>query len=269
MKKIIGKINETGTLLVEAMAMLGLISMVTPVLYKKASERTVELQDINASSQLRALSSAVDSYLKDNFAKITKGETVTNSANDSVNYAAFAGASNGTIGPIPISHFVDYLPYGFLDAAGNARETKLFANDYAVVIKMEADIQNVGGTDKALSQVLTGFVKATPKIAEELGNVRSSRIASMIGSNGGYVTGGGATAMGAQGIWQVPVAQLGFGNLADNTFVVSSIQPIASQGLANEDVLHRKDEPDADQELNTMETDLFMGFGPNTTRNIR
>ena len=59
MKKILNKINETGTLLVEALAMLGLISMVTPVLYKKASERTVELQDINASSQLRAIGAAI------------------------------------------------------------------------------------------------------------------------------------------------------------------------------------------------------------------
>ena len=38
MKKILGKFNETGTLLVEAMAMLGLIAMVTPVLYKKAAD---------------------------------------------------------------------------------------------------------------------------------------------------------------------------------------------------------------------------------------
>ena len=105
MKKILGKFNETGTLLVEAMAMLGLIAMVTPVLYKKAAERTVELQDVNASSQLRALSSAVDSYIKDNFAKITQGETI-----DGVNYGAFAGATSGTVGPIALSQFADYLP---------------------------------------------------------------------------------------------------------------------------------------------------------------
>lgn len=75
--------------------------------------------------------------------------------------------------------------------------------------------------------------------------------------------------MGAQGIWSVPTNQFPNGNLADNTFVISSLQPISSQGLANEDVLHRKDEPDNDQELNTMETDLFMGSSIGTTRNIR
>lgn len=268
MKKIFGNINEKGTLLVEAMAMLGLIAMVTPVLYKKAAERTVELQDVNASSQLRALSSAVDSYLKDNFAKITKGDTI-----DGIDYGSFANADSGTVGPIPLNHFADYLPYGFLTDGGAARETKLFTDDYQVWVKLEADYANYTDPDgnpqrKALSQILTGFVSATPKNAEELGQVRSSRIASMIGSNGGYVL-DDSTVMGAQGIWSVPVDQFNGLNAANRPFVVSSLQPISSQGLANEDVLHRKDEPDADQELNTMETDLFMGFSENTTRNIR
>ena len=262
MKKILGKFNETGTLLVEAMAMLGLIAMVTPVLYKKAAERTVELQDVNASSQLRALSSAVDSYIKDNFAKITQGETI-----DGVNYGAFTGATNGTVGPIALSQFADYLPYGFLNNDGTARETKLFTDGYQVWIKMEADYVGAGNNRRARSQILTGFISAVPKNPQEIGQVRASRIASMVGSNGGYVTGGNA--MGAQGIWSVPTNQFPNGNLADNTFVISSLQPISSQGLANEDVLHRKDEPDNDQELNTMETDLFMGSSIGTTRNIR
>lgn len=267
MKKIIGKVNEAGTLLVEAMAMLGLIAMVTPVLYKKAAERTVELQDVNASSQLRALSSAVDSYLKDNFARITEGDSVTTTGG-AYSYADFRNATSGTVGPISLAHFRDYLPYGFLDG-DNARETKIFRNNYQVVIKLATDSRVVDGERKFFSKILTGFVTAVPKNADELGNVRASRIASMVGSNGGYVTNG--VAMGAQGIWQVPVAD--FDNkvvLNDNTFVISSLQPISSQGLANEDVLHRKNEPgDGDDMLNTMETDLFMGSSLNETRNIR
>ena len=269
MKKILKKVNETGTLLVEAMAMLGLIAMVTPVLYKKASERTVELQDVNASSQLRALSTAIDGYLKDNFARITKGEKITNSNNDEADFSAFkdGGNEHGEAQvALSISHFSDYLPYGFLNDNGTPRETKLFTDAYNVIIKLESDIKD----GKIMSQTLTGFVTATPKIPNEIGQVRASRIASMIGSNGGYVIteGGGQVAMGAQGIWSVPTSELG-GGLVDNSFVVSSIQPISSQGLANEDVLHRKNEPDADDELNTMETDLFMGYTLGDTRNIR
>lgn len=266
MKKILKKVNETGTLLVEAMAMLGLIAMVTPVLYKKASERTVELQDVNASSQLRALSTALDGYLKDNFARITKGEKITNSIDKEIDFSDFKNATDGQVGPVDINRFADYLPYGFLDGE-NARETKLFTKDYKVIIKLESDIKD----GKVMSQTLTGFVTATPKIPDEIGNVRASRIASMIGSNGGYVIteDGGQVAMGAQGIWSVPTSEFDGVTLADNTFVVSSVQPISSQGLANEDVLHRKNEPDAADELNTMETDLFMGYSDGDTRNIR
>ena len=38
MKRTFNRINEAGTMLVEAMAMLGLIAMVTPILYKIAAE---------------------------------------------------------------------------------------------------------------------------------------------------------------------------------------------------------------------------------------
>ena len=259
MRNVIKKINETGTLLVEALAMLGLISMVTPVLYKKASERTVELQDINASSQLRALSTAMDSYLKDKFADISRGETV-----NGIDYSDFKDSESASI-DIPSGQIADvlkdYLPYGFLDNAGNLRETKLF-NDYSITIKSESELKD----GKAISQVLTSFIVIGPKNPDDFSTKRAARVASMVGSNGGYVTDN--VAMGAQGIWSVPGAELG-GNLADNTLVISSLQPISSQGLANEDVLHRRDEPDADDELNSMETDLFLGYGNNQPHNIR
>ncbi len=251
MRNVIKKINETGTLLVEALAMLGLISMVTPVLYKKASERTVELQDINASSQLRALSTAMDSYLKDKFADISRGETI-----NGINYSDFKDSESASI-DIPSGQIADvlkdYLPYGFLDNAGNLRETKLF-NDYSITIKSESELKD----GKAISQVLTSFIVIGPKNPDDFSTKRAARVASMVGSNGGYVTDN--VAMGAQGIWSVPGAELG-GNLADNTLVISSLQPISSQGLANEDVLHRHDEPDASDELNSMTTDLFMTYG--------
>ena len=111
MKKIFDKVNETGTMLVEAMAMLGLIAMVTPILYKKAAERTTELQDINASNQLRVLADAMDAYIKDNFTRITDGEKVVNGCN--VNSVDYAGFTDDTSVRFDISHLCEYLPYGF------------------------------------------------------------------------------------------------------------------------------------------------------------
>ena len=47
--------GQRGTLLMEAIAMLGLIAMVTPTLYKKSAERMQEIQDINVAAQARKI----------------------------------------------------------------------------------------------------------------------------------------------------------------------------------------------------------------------
>ena len=67
--------GQKGSMMVEALAMLGLIAMVTPVLYKKAAERTTELQDINAAAQMRTISKALDDYIKDNYTDFTIDKT--------------------------------------------------------------------------------------------------------------------------------------------------------------------------------------------------
>ena len=268
MKKVFGKINEAGTMLVEAMAMLGLIAMVTPVLYKKAAERTTELQDINASNQLRILADAMDSYIKDNFARINEGETIQNSCHEgSVDYSGFTDASSVSF---DISHLCEYLPYGFLKD-GKTQESKLFSNvdpSFKVVLRKTTGTEkDEEGKDIVISETITGFLTAVPNEGNEFPSNRVSRIATMVGSNGGYVEEDGRI-MGAQGIWSLSGDdELGL-NLNPKTFVVSSLQPISSQGLANEDVLHRKTERQNDYVLNSMETDLFMGFN-NKNHNIR
>ena len=266
MKKIINKVNEAGTLLVEALAMLGLISMVTPVLYKKAAERTVELQDINASGQMRAMSSALDSFLKDNFSTIVHGGTVSSNGAD-LNFHDFGGNTSGvyTVNDENRDTFVQaltpYLPYGFSDGDNGIRETKLFTDEYNFAIVMEGVNVGEGENARMLNRTLTGFMVADPKNnTTEVTPIRAARIASMIGANGGYVDGPSSarTARGTQGIWSVGMTGLGLGGTQENAIVVSSLQPISSQSL-DEELLHRVDKTDEKDRLNTMETDLFMG----------
>ena len=70
MRKFFDKAEERGTLLVEAIAMLGLIAMVTPTLYKKSAERLQEIQDINAASQVRIMNNVVETFVRNNFQSI-------------------------------------------------------------------------------------------------------------------------------------------------------------------------------------------------------
>ena len=66
MKKLWKSSEQRGTLLVEAIAMLALIAMVTPTLYRKSAERLQEIQDINIASQMRTLNTAINSFVKSN-----------------------------------------------------------------------------------------------------------------------------------------------------------------------------------------------------------
>ncbi len=268
MNKMFNRVNEAGTMLVEAMAMLGLIAMVTPILYKKAAERTTELQDINAANQLRVLSNAMDAYIKDNFTRINNNEVVKNSCDEgTVDYKDFDDNTKVVFG---LSHLCEYLPYGFLKD-GKTQDTKLFTtsgDSFKVVLRRTTGTETAeDGSEVVVAQTVTGFLTAIPNEGTDFPSTRTSRIATMVGSNGGYVENDG-TIMGAQGIWSLSGdSELGV-TLPTNSFVVSSLQPISSQGLANEDVLHRKTERQNDYVLNAMETDLFMSYN-DKNHNIR
>ncbi len=245
--------NQKGSMMVEAIAMLGLISMVTPVIYKKAAERTNEMQDINAASEVRTIVNAIDDYLRDNYVTITSGGTVTsNSATSdkSVNYGDFDfGADSSdtdakTTTPINIEHFRDYLPLGF------RAEGKIF-KDFDVVIKQTRD---PAGERKALTTVMVA--KPNDK-NPNLSRIRSSRIASMIGTNGGFFDGEKAT--GVQGVWELDKNDLPNGNnVAEGSIVATSLEAVAEGTGGGKNVLYRVEVP-GHPEYNAMETTLSMG----------
>ncbi len=263
-KRKFSRLNELGSLMVEAMAMLALISMVTPILYKKAAERTTELQDINAASQMRSLIKSIDDYVKDNYDDLVAGKTITQSEckTASVNYSAFTNSSANIT--VPINHFCYYLPYGFLDSDKEAQDSKTFSSNYKVVLK------KVDG-DSGRKKTITAFLVANPS-AGTLPMIRASRIASMVGSNGGYVDGNRGN--GVQGIWTLNNLQTDLGlNAADYTngaIMASSMQSISASGGgdSSENVLYRNKRAGKDY-LNTMETHLSMGEEGGKQYNIK
>lgn len=248
MKKYLKNISEQGSMMVEALAMLGLITMVTPILYKKAAERTTELQDINTATQLRTMSKALDDYIKDNYTMLRD-----NMASDSAN-----------IDPDDIK---DYLPYNF------ETKSKLF-NDFSFSIRKS--IIEAADPDDEGTASFTGVVLAPLADEGDLPRIRASKIASMVGANGGIVE--GTDIKGVQGTWNAPVADFIFKNadgenidVKPNSLAISSVHAvtsssgIASEAAASDEVLHRL--PQDDPLLNTMETALLMGG--NDIRNVK
>lgn len=274
MKKAFSK-TELGTIMIEALAMLALISMVTPILYRKTAERTTELQDINTAGEMRSIIKAVDDYISANYDAIIAKKTVTNTCagtgNNSVNYNGI-DSTKKTIS-VPLGHFCEFLPYGILDGSGNVRESKFFSG-YDVVLKVKGSGDPANGDN-----VVTGFVIAQPATGMRINEMRSNSIASMIGGNGGYVSsvsGEGDNASGVikgnLGIWGVDdvKSELGVTGVQKNSVVAASIEGISSQNakIDLDGVLYRKEQNPYNRELHTMSTNLYMGVAGHEMYNI-
>lgn len=232
-KRFISKVNQTGSLMIEAMAMLALISLVTPTLYKKSAERTTELQDINTATHVRTIMKAVDNYVTANYQSLLEDQLRNDGATYEINLEN-EGASSG---------IHDFFPYGY---------------------KFD-DLKNFGMPKVMLKRQglsITSFVQLPKK--SDIGEMRAARIASMIGSNGGYVT-GSRSAQGVGGIWslsQSDLDSLGFDTNKGSVVVASSdaINSASAGALENEKYLQRTRVDSQDQLWrNTMVTDLYMG----------
>ena len=228
-------IAQKGSMMVEALALLGLITMVTPVLYRKAAERTTELQDINVATQMRMISSAVDDFIKDNYNEI--GETH--------NQEIFQ------LTDAEMESLENYLPYGF-----NMETSRLF-DRFDVSIRKRTVVDK---NDKE-HHIYTTAVLAP--LRENITMMRSSKIASMIGANGGVYrrVGDGDNYMleGVQGAWSADPSDYDFsGDIKEGSLVVISNEAIGSARgeVSSDEPLYRIDDGDVDK--NTMQTTLYM-----------
>ena len=223
-------IEQKGSMMIEAIALLGLITMVTPILYKKAAERTAELQDISSAGQVRSLVKAMDEYIVTNYSSLATKLV-------GKNYHVLTDAEHASV--------KEYLPYGFMANTGRNKAFKGY--------KISVRKQDIGGGKVSL----TGLV-ALPA-ATDVNQVRISKLASMIGGNGGLVVKNGI-AQGVQGGWQAAVADYGL-TAAEykkpGTIVATSINSVSSNSAGGmEKVLFR--EFTGDINLNTMKTELLM-----------
>ncbi len=233
---------QKGSLMVEALAMLGLITMVTPVLYKKAAERTTELQDINVATQMRMVSNAVDNFLKDNYKEI--GLT------HATDYFKLTSTERDKL--------EEYLPHGF-----NTQRSKMF-KDFDIAVRRR-EVTDANGKKH---NIYTGAVLAP--LQDDITIMRSSKIASMIGANGGVYRTLSGKLEGVQGTWVAEPDDYGFvpasedeaDQFKDGSLVVVSAQAIAAAkgDVSSDDVLYRID--DGDEAKNSMQTALYMDGNP-------
>ncbi len=236
-RNISKSIAQRGGLMIEALAMLGLIAVVTPTMYKKSAERTMEVEDINTASTIRTIMNAANDYVGANYSTIIAdmGETQK-------------------IRKLDLPLIDSYLPYGF---------------------KIDKALYNYGKPEIAIAKQgnnLTTF--ALFKTNTDIGQERTSRIASLIGSSGGYVT-GEKKARGIGGIWKLEGDEYSEvfpdGDDAAQYSIVTASADTISAATGNEidmdKYLQRGRDAGNDPNTlwkNSMRTDLYMGGVDNT-----
>ncbi len=247
------KIMQQGGLMIEALAMLGLIAVVTPTMYKKSAERTLEVEDINTATTVRTYMNAAEAYIANNYGDLMVNEFSTRNEEGKLVPVA-SGSKVVTVTP---EQMAAYLPYKF--------DTNRSLYDYNTP---QVRIVN-NGTN------LTAFAlfPAKQDAANGIGQERTSRIASLIGANGGYMPDAN-TARGVGGIWNLDQETMNkvFNGVAHNQYslVAASsnvISDVNGGELDNDKYLQRTLEGDPNNPesykdqlwRNTMHTDLYMG----------
>lgn len=237
---------QRGSMMVEALAMLGLITMVTPIIYKKAAERTTELQDINIATQMRMMGNAVDEYISDNYRTI-------NDAHPAEGAFALTAAE--------MAKLKEYLPQGF-----DTSHSKMFEDYKISVVK-----KNLIDKNNKTHTVYTSAVLAPLK--DNMTVMRSNKIASMIGANGGVYKGGNDKKVeGSQSAWEGKLADYGLdaNSPKEGSLMIISTDAIASAkgDVTSDEALFRIADGSngGPESKNRMQTELYMGG--NTVREI-
>ena len=236
-------IAQKGGLMIEALAMLGLIAVVTPTMYKKSAERTMEVEDINTASTIRTVMNAANDYVGANYSTIVS--EMEHSTGNASNYRK-----------ITFDQIKNYLPYGF---------------------NIKKALYNYGDPEISIARKdnnLTAFVLFPAKANADngIGQERTSRIASLVGSSGGFVTEKGKTARGIGGVWKLEETDYKgvFPDKAENaeeysivTASADTINSAVNNEVDMDKYLQRgRDAGDTDDSSlwkNTMRTDLYMG----------
>lgn len=267
--------NERGALMIEAIALLGLMTMMSPMVVRQTADRTAEMEEVAVAGQMKELKDALSNWIEAHYQE---------------RKSAFANSNTlDTHFTVNASQLAEYLSANYLDGA-NFRGNKL-ADGFDIGVRAQCTeasktdgsecvagtcytltngaVTSIAdtGTTRCSRYKMTGLVLS--RSDSEIDDRRASRIASMIGADGGYMrtstlvnamtsdrTNEMKKIMGAQGIWE--------GNV-DNFFTGMSTArggrvaatTIYSSGFSG-DYLYRK-KVDGLPGANSMFTDLDMG----------
>ncbi len=237
------KSEQRGTLMVEAIAMLGLIAIVTPTLYKKSAERLQEIQDINIASQARTMSQVIESFVRNHSTAFRDFDSAGTVVVELCKESSCAGQSD---------HLDQYLKFGYSSAIPHGfmpDEIKNYGEPRVFAVAEDGNVV---------------FYIVYPKV-NDIGKKRTARLASLIGANGGFVQTASTQVLGTGGAWELDSSMINEFKLpkellTENSLVLTNNEPITTKMDDTDIFLYRVPPTTLDEFYhNTMVSDLYLG----------
>ncbi len=178
------KTNERGSVMMEIIAVLALLGIMGPLLLKQVANRNEELDNVNMASEMRTIKEAFASYIAADTAKLN--EVCQLNSNGAVSECAHFTSNYSTY----MDNICYFLPDGFCG------ETDGGTLDY-YTLRLYGYIQD---PDISPKPVFYGLIIPRDEILPSNMNLkRASRVASMVGTDGGIYDSG--QLIGTMGSW--------------------------------------------------------------------
>ena len=181
------KNTQIGSLMIEMVAVIGLIALITPILFHQIHRRNEEIVNTQIATEMRAVKDAMASYIQANEQTLAEEVEIYKDGK----YIATANEECEDLKNISIGNISTY----FQGNANILTEYDLMLCYYTVP---------VNETEGTYRPVIYGVAVQL----EGMGSLRrASKIASLIGLEGGVAT-STAGLMGMQGVWELPISGL-------------------------------------------------------------
>lgn len=183
--------TQKGSLMIEMVAVIGLIALITPILFHQIQRRNEEIINTQIATEMRAIRDAMSAYIQANEQTLAADVGIYDM--DAQKYLNVSKDEGDCVGMVDAD--LNKIAQYFQGDAGILDEYDMLFCYHTVP---------VNETEGTYRPVLYGVAVQL----EGMGTLRrASKIASLIGLEGGVAT-SDSTLQGMQGVWSLPISKL-------------------------------------------------------------
>lgn len=184
------KENESGSMMLEIIAVLAILAIMTPIVYQQSLKRSREVSNVNMADEMRSVKNAVKTYL-DATKNTISSACITNSESADV----FTCTDKVTVTDI-----YNFLPDGSNICINNT-ECSDNASEYVMAVFAYNQIYKDGNDENIIEPKLYAVLSSLSQPAK-LKKGRAMKIASLVGAAGG-ICNASEDIFGSYGAWSL------------------------------------------------------------------